>query len=60
MRTTISQVILGIADFSSAVDRNKQAILGVLRQVLPASGSALEIASGTGQQVAWFAAALPQ
>ena len=47
-------------DFSPAADRNKQPILDVLRQVLPGRGSALEIASGTGQHVAWFAAGLPQ
>ena len=46
-------------DFSPAAERNKQPILEVLRQVLPTSGSALEIASGTGQHVAWFAAGLP-
>ena len=46
--------------FSPAADRNKQPILEVLRQVLPTSGSALEIASGTGQHVAWFAAGLPR
>jgi SAM-dependent methyltransferase len=44
---------------STAADRNKQPILDVLRGVLPAHGTALEIASGTGQHVAWFAAALP-
>lgn len=44
--------------FSPAADRNKQAIFDVLRQVLPAHGQALEIASGTGQHVAWFAAGL--
>jgi hypothetical protein len=44
---------------SPAADRNKQPILDVLREVLPAHGKALEIASGTGQHVAWFAAALP-
>lgn len=45
---------------SPAADRNKQPILDVLRKVLPTTGTALEIASGTGQHVAWFAAALPQ
>ena len=47
-------------DFSPAADRNKQPILAVLRDVLPDAGSALEIASGTGQHVAWFAAGLPR
>ncbi|MES2879264.1 MAG: DUF938 domain-containing protein [Pseudomonadota bacterium] len=46
-------------DFSPAAERNKQPILEVLRQVLPEHGSALEIASGTGQHVTWFAAHLP-
>jgi SAM-dependent methyltransferase len=46
-------------DFSPAADRNKQPIMEVLRQLLPERGNALEIASGTGQHVAWFAAGLP-
>ena len=46
--------------FSPAADRNKQAILEVLQQLLPACGTALEIASGTGQHLAWFAQHLPQ
>jgi hypothetical protein len=47
------------APFSTAADRNKQPILEVLQNVLPPRGNALEIASGTGQHVAWFAAGLP-
>lgn len=46
-------------DFSPAADRNKQPILDVLCRVLAGRGSALEVASGTGQHVAWFAAGLP-
>lgn len=46
-------------DFSLAADRNKQPILDALCRVLPERGSALEIASGTGQHVAWFASGLP-
>lgn len=48
-----------LPDFSAAADRNKQPILDLLRQILPEQGRALEIASGTGQHVAWFAAHLP-
>ena len=44
---------------SAAAERNKDPILTVLESVLPASGSVLEIASGTGQHVCFFAQALP-
>lgn len=47
-------------DFSPSAERNKQPILDVLQTLLPASGEALEIASGTGQHVVWFAKHLPQ
>lgn len=44
---------------SAAAERNKDPILTVLESVLPATGSVLEIASGTGQHVCFFAAELP-
>ena len=44
--------------FSTAAERNKQPILGALRELLGERGIALEIASGTGQHAVWFAAAL--
>jgi SAM-dependent methyltransferase len=44
---------------SPAAERNKDPILSVLESVLPPTGSVLEIASGTGQHVCFFAAALP-
>jgi SAM-dependent methyltransferase len=46
-------------DFSPAAERNKQPILEVLQSFLPATGKAMEIASGTGQHVVWFAQHLP-
>jgi SAM-dependent methyltransferase len=43
---------------SAAAERNKDPILTVLESVLPTSCSVLEIASGTGQHVCFFAAAM--
>ena len=42
---------------SPAADRNKEPILAQLRGILGERGTVLEIASGTGQHVVWFAAA---
>ena len=44
---------------SAAAERNKDPILTVLESVLPPTGSVLEIASGTGQHICFFAQSLP-
>jgi len=44
---------------SAAAERNRGAILEVLRRVWPAQGAALEIACGTGLHAVHFAAGLP-
>jgi SAM-dependent methyltransferase len=44
---------------AAATERNRDPILEVLRAVLPPTGLVLEIASGTGQHVTYFARALP-
>ena len=47
------------ARHAPATARNRDAILAVLRDVLPAQGMVLEITSGTGEHAVDFAAALP-
>ncbi len=45
--------------YAPATRRNRDAILDVLRPVLPPSGLVLEVASGTGEHVVHLAGALP-
>ena len=45
--------------YSEPAARNRQPILDVLKTVLPTDGLVLELASGTGEHVVHFAAALP-
>ncbi len=44
--------------YAPATDRNREPILEVLLQVLPRSGTILEIASGTGEHAVFFASRL--
>jgi len=45
--------------FRESSERNKQPILDKLLSFLPEEGAALEIASGTGQHIEWFAQHMP-
>ena len=45
--------------FAPAAARNREPILQAVQPHLPASGTVLEIASGSGEHVACFAAAIP-
>jgi SAM-dependent methyltransferase len=45
---------------SAAAERNRAPILAVLERHLPAAGTVLELASGSGQHCAYFARHLPQ
>jgi SAM-dependent methyltransferase len=45
--------------FAPATERNRDAIVDILRRLLPERGAVLEVASGTGEHVVHFAAAFP-
>ena len=45
--------------YAAATDRNREPIADVLAEELPAVGHVLEIASGTGEHVVYFASRFP-
>jgi SAM-dependent methyltransferase len=45
--------------YAPATERNRDAIVAVLREALPSSGLMLEVASGSGEHAVHFAAAFP-
>ena len=45
--------------YAPATERNREPIVAVLRDVLPAAGVVLEIAAGSGEHAVFFAAAFP-
>ncbi len=46
--------------YSESCERNRAPILEILRQILPGSGKILEIGSGTGQHIVYFAPQFPR
>ncbi len=47
-----------LRQFAPATERNREPILAVLQQILPPTGTVLEVSSGTGEHGLWFAPAL--
>ena len=45
--------------YAPATERNRQPILEVLKRTLPATGTVLEISSGTGEHITFFAQQMP-
>lgn len=46
--------------FAPATERNREAIADVLESILPDEGTVLEIASGTGEHIVYFAQKFPK
>lgn len=56
----VNEAMGQVRKHAPATLRNRDAIVDVLQTILPESGVALEIASGSGEHVACFAAAFPK
>jgi len=57
---SVASALAGVKLHAPAAERNATAIADLLAQYAPQSGTALELASGTGQHVVSFAQRLPQ
>ena len=55
----ISEAEAGEQKYAPATLRNRDAIVEVLREVLPLTGKVLEVASGTGEHIVYFADKFP-
>ncbi len=55
----VSPHVSDARQYAPATERNRQPILDVLRQTIPATGTVLEISSGTGEHITFFAPRLP-
>jgi hypothetical protein len=53
-------VTVSVKRHAPATLRNREPIVEVLRRILPAKGSVLEVASGSGEHIVHFAEAFPQ
>jgi hypothetical protein len=51
--------MIDLRRYAPAASRNREPILSLLREVLPKSGTVVEVASGTGEHAARFARGLP-
>lgn len=59
MRCETAEVLADGRIVSPSAERNKGPIAGILMRVLPAQGEVLEVSSGTGQHVLYFAEVMP-
>jgi hypothetical protein len=58
LKKTIQMTPQNARQYAPATERNREPILEILLQVLPSSGTILEIASGTGEHAVFFASRL--